>query len=66
MDKSTTMKPSATELNAALCEWRAALLRFDTAEDDIQAEFTAMQVEAAGRRYSYLLARYKGDDNCAV
>ncbi len=44
------------EVTLALARWRDALHRFDLAEKD-EAAFTALEAEAAKRRYICLLNR---------
>lgn len=53
--KSKTMPD---ELRLALARWKAAQRLFDLAEPD-EAAFTALEAEAAKRRYVCLLSRQK-------
>ena len=47
------------EIRRALCEWKLALMSFDSAENAMEIEFTAMRIETARRRYGCLLSQYK-------
>lgn len=53
--------PDDTQLREALEQWRGALAKFDSANND-EVRFMALQVEAARQRYVYLLNKQREEE----
>ena len=59
MDKHSK-KAFSDEPAAALRKWKAAMARFDAAAPD-EAKIVALEVEAARRRYIFLLEQWRAE-----
>ncbi|GBF11431.1 DUF2508 family protein [Tepidibacillus infernus] len=59
MDIAKKNKELLDEIQEAKDEWKRALMQFEYAEHPDAIDFSAFYIQAAERRYMYLLNKYK-------